>query len=198
MTPRNQSVLALVEQYQESFPEEAKLVDGLAIQLALDPDPFSRSNMVGHVTASMIVATADLQHVMLIHHKAYDRWLQPGGHVEPDDYSLYLAAIREAREETGVELIRAHPSWGEQAFDIDTHWIAPRIEKGEGRHRHHDIVFLGIAPFETPIRFQEEEVHGARWCRTADINVFGHGERLTRIKWKLARLIDGLRTEAAV
>ncbi|MEU8404124.1 NUDIX domain-containing protein [Nonomuraea sp. NPDC048892] len=36
----------------------------------------------------------------MIHHRALDRWLLPGGHVEPDDHSLYGAALRELEEET--------------------------------------------------------------------------------------------------
>ena len=77
-------------------------------------DPFRRNDPDGHVTASAVVARsgnvagtgpAGLHppqnfEFLLVFHRKLDRWLQPGGHVEPDDASVFETAVREAREES--------------------------------------------------------------------------------------------------
>ncbi len=40
--------------------------------------------------------------VLLLHHKKLDRWLFPGGHVEPNE-SMDDAVMREVKEETGLD-----------------------------------------------------------------------------------------------
>jgi len=61
-----------------------------------------------HFTASCwITSTGKPKKILLIHHKKLGRWLQPGGHIEKFENPV-VAAIREVREETGLEIARAH------------------------------------------------------------------------------------------
>ena len=39
-----------------------------------------------------------------IRHKTLDKWLLPGGHIEPEDSSLLGASLRELEEEAGIPL----------------------------------------------------------------------------------------------
>jgi 8-oxo-dGTP pyrophosphatase MutT (NUDIX family) len=55
-----------------------------------------------HVTASAIVLSPDGRRTCLVLHGRFNRWVQPGGHLEPDDMTLALAAAREVEEETGL------------------------------------------------------------------------------------------------
>lgn len=41
--------------------------------------------------------------ILLIHHTKFDRWMVLGGHIEPFENQIE-AAIRETREETGLEI----------------------------------------------------------------------------------------------
>lgn len=87
----------------------------------------------GHLTASAFVVSPDDAALLLIHHAKLERWLQPGGHVEPGDSSLLHAARREVLEETGVSELRLLQG----PFDVDVHEIPAR-----GRapaHRHFDV-----------------------------------------------------------
>jgi ADP-ribose pyrophosphatase YjhB (NUDIX family) len=54
----------------------------------------------GHVTCGAVMID-NTRRLLLIQHKALGRWL-PGGHLEPEDNSLNLAALRELEEETGI------------------------------------------------------------------------------------------------
>jgi len=48
--------------------------------------------------------------VLLTLHSRIGRWLQTGGHLEPTDSTLETAAVREAREESGLADLALEPS----------------------------------------------------------------------------------------
>lgn len=73
--------------------------DAAIYQIVNSPNPFSRSNLFGHITASGLVIEFDK--VLLIRHPYLGLWIQPGGHID-DDETPESAAIRETQEETGV------------------------------------------------------------------------------------------------
>lgn len=70
--------------------------------LAEHADGMWRSCRPEHVTASALVVDARCQNALLTLHKTVGRWLQLGGHCEPDDTTLGGAALREASEESGL------------------------------------------------------------------------------------------------
>lgn len=102
------------------------------------PEPFFRTNAAGHVTASAIVTRLSGDSVLLVSHRKLGGWLQPGGHVEPSDASVFDTALREVREETGVE--RLESPQGDAILDLDLHEI-PALG-GEPAHVHYDVRFL--------------------------------------------------------
>ena len=97
---------------------------------------FRRSLLVGHITSSCWIVDPERGRALLTWHKRLNRWLQMGGHVEFDDATLLDAALREAREESGLERVR--PVCPE-IFDVDVHPIPAR--KDEPEHFHYDVRF---------------------------------------------------------
>jgi 8-oxo-dGTP pyrophosphatase MutT (NUDIX family) len=65
-------------------------------------DAMWRECRIGHLTASALVMDEHRERVLLTLHPKVGRWLQLGGHCEPDDASLREAARREAIEESGI------------------------------------------------------------------------------------------------
>jgi 8-oxo-dGTP pyrophosphatase MutT (NUDIX family) len=63
--------------------------------------PFDQQADPVHVTGSAIVVGP--RGVVLLEHKRLGLWLQPGGHVDAGE-APWEAALREAREETGLEV----------------------------------------------------------------------------------------------
>src|SRR3954462_15844033 len=55
-----------------------------------------------HVTASAVVLSPDGLLTCLVLHRRLGLWVQLGGHLEPEDMTLPLAAAREVEEETGL------------------------------------------------------------------------------------------------
>ena len=138
-------------------------------------DPFTRE-VRDHVTASAVVARPDGSAFLLVHHRRLDRWLQPGGHVEPEDASVFDAARREAEEETGVTSFAA--PFGARVLDVDVHPIPATKKRPE--HVHFDLRHLLTTTAEGSLA-APEEVRGVRW--------FSMDEALAEADASLARAL---------
>jgi 8-oxo-dGTP pyrophosphatase MutT (NUDIX family) len=121
------------------------------------PDPFSRA-YPEHVTGSAVVARPDGSAFLLVHHRRLDRWLQPGGHAEEEDRSIFETALREAKEETGVTELEA--PLGDRVLDVDIHRVPRR--GNESPHLHLDIRHL-LTTTKEPAAAPVREVRGVAW-----------------------------------
>ncbi len=100
--------------------------------------PFSRGHFApGHFTARSFVLSPDGQELLLIYHGKLHRWLQPGGHIDPEDVDVLTAARREVEEEVGIVDLSLV---GTGLFDVDIHQIPPL--RDEPAHEHFDLRFL--------------------------------------------------------
>lgn len=126
--------------------------------------PFDRTTYnPGHLTASGVVLAPDLDQVLLVYHRRLRRWLQPGGHIEPEDDSIAEAARREVLEETGVKVERDRSA---MVVGIDVHAIP--AGRGEPPHWHHDLALAFVAR-KKKLR-PTDEVREAVWCRVDDLD----------------------------
>ena len=134
-----------------------------------------------HFTASSFVINSQNQ-TLLINHKRLQRWMPPGGHVDPDELPEETAR-RECKEETGldVEII------GEEQMDyFDQNSDEGRIikkpvsfllehipaseERNEPAHQHMDFVYLARPLDESQtLTLAEHEGHALRWFTRNEI-----------------------------
>ena len=112
-------------------PDEAqeRLRTAYLEHLAAHPDGVAKAGPPAHLTASCLVLSADGERVLLTHHRRAGRWFQFGGHLEPADLSLWAAARREAREESGLADLDPLP----RPVHLDRH----RLDGDFGRCREH-------------------------------------------------------------
>lgn len=155
----------MLANHRASDDEERAHLARMQELFCLTGDVFARDHFVpGHFTASAFVLSPAGDALLLIHHAKLHRWLQPGGHVDPDDVSLLEAARREVREEVGISELEL---LGEGAFDLDVHDI-PAL-KGDPPHAHFDVRFLFRAP---DLRFQAgSDAKAARWVPLTEVNL---------------------------
>ena len=105
-------------------------------------DPFSRDDFEpGHFTASAFVLSPNRASLLLIYSTKFQRWLQPGGHIDPSDDSIPQAAARETFEESGAHVLDTFAG----LFDIDIHQIPANESKNEPAHEHFDLRFCFTA-----------------------------------------------------
>jgi 8-oxo-dGTP pyrophosphatase MutT (NUDIX family) len=140
-------------------------------------EPFSRDQADAHFTASAVVVDAAGERTCLVDHVKLGRRLQPGGHVEPDDESPAQAALREVREETGLE-VRLHP-YAPRPFDCDIHEIPAFGD--EPPHLHLDLRYLVVADGGEP-------AEGAGWVGLDEAIAAADEPALARLLRKAQRL----------
>lgn len=129
-----------------------------------------------HVTASAVVVGT--RGTILHRHRRLGRWMQPGGHIEPGE-SPWEAALRETREETGLE--GSHPAEGPCLVHVDAHPAA----KG---HFHLDLRYLVLASDADPAPGPGESPD-VKWCSWEEANAMAD-ESLQGALWQ-ARLLRG-------
>lgn len=160
----------ILRRYLEFYPEERQQLRLLQQQVNATESLNNRRNFKGHVTASAIILSADKKKILLIHHKAYDEWQQPGGHLEESDADTLEAAKREGEEETGVRLgknIALDSKYPLMPFDIDSHPVPARPDKSEPPHYHHDFRYVFLCD-DYKTDHQAEEVLAAEWTPLDD------------------------------
>lgn len=150
--------------YAEFFPDDRAVIDELMALKESGADITSRKEFRGHVTCGAIIIGAHGK-LLMIHHRALDKWLFPGGHLEQEDRSLRDAAMREVSEETGIsepDIQMPDGVLNRMPIHIDCHPIPANPAKQEPDHRHFDFRYVFRTRTER-INLQLDEVRDWEW-----------------------------------
>jgi len=150
---------SVLDEYHPSDDGEAADVDRVR-RLLDDGDPWSRDGGL-HVTASALVVDPAQRHVLLRWHARMQRWMQVGGHGDPGEHDPWSIALREAREETGLDdLAPLTPAWERMPVQIVI--VPVPAGRGEPAHEHADIRYVFVTA--EPDRLRAESPDAAvRW-----------------------------------
>ena len=176
-------LLALLDAHGAGDDAERRSLERIRVLVGSAPDPFTRA-VRDHVTGSAVVARPDGRTFLLVHHRRLDRWLQPGGHVEEGDDSVFETARREAAEETGARSLEA--PFGPRILDVDVHPIPASADRPE--HVHFDLRHLLTTSQET-FEVQAAEVRRAAWFDLEEALAAGVDASLERALRKAAALL---------
>ena len=135
--------------------------------LNTSPDPFSRENTFAHFTASSWVVSPDRQQVLLIYHNIYRSWAWMGGHAD-GDRDLLAVALRETREESGLENLRLLHNG---IFSLETLTVDGHVKRGTyvSSHLHLNVTYLLEADPKQTLRIKPDENSGVAWFPVSSV-----------------------------
>ncbi|SEH90873.1 8-oxo-dGTP pyrophosphatase MutT, NUDIX family [Mycolicibacterium rutilum] len=149
------SAVATLTNWRAPDPAQDSLRHAVLAFLAAREDGCLRSCAPGHVTGSALVLDNTGSHALLTLHPRFGRWLQLGGHCEPDDPDIVAAALREATEESGVEGLTIDP----EPAALHVHPVTCSLGVPT---RHLDVQFVVRAPAGAEIAVSDESLD-LRW-----------------------------------
>lgn len=116
--------------------------------------------------ASVFVVNPVDKKILLCHHQRFNRWVQPGGHIE-DNELPEETALRETYEETGVRV----KLLGER-FPREDDFIRPlgiQRNRGKDGSLHVDITYVGI-PLDQDDVIEDDEIDRCAWFSLEELN----------------------------
>ena len=130
------------------------------------PDAFYRTNLLAHMTASAWVVNPQRSKVLMVYHRLYDSWSWAGGHADGEE-DLLAVALREVREETGVQRLRpvTEEIYSLEVLTVDGHEKHGRYVPS---HLHLNVTYLLEAEEDQPLRVCEAENSGVAWFSLTD------------------------------
>ena len=120
-----------------------------------------RDNEIAHFTASSWIVNPDRSRVLMAFHNIYKSWAWTGGHADGDQ-DLLRVALREAREETGLEKIRP---LAERPSSLEIIPVDPHFRKGRfvPAHLHLNLTYILEADDSCPTRVKPDENTAVTW-----------------------------------
>jgi len=130
----------------------------------------TRENEIAHFTASSWVVNKERTKVLMIYHKIYNSWAWTGGHADGDKDLLYTA-IREGKEETGVENVKVLKN---DIFSLETICVNGHIKRGKyvSSHLHFNITYLLEVDEKEKLKIKEDENAGVKWIPIEEIEKY--------------------------
>ena len=150
--------LEAYEPYNEQEERDRELI---LKHLKSGQDIYTRENSTAHLTASAWVVTPDRSMVLMAYHNIYKSWSWLGGHAD-GEHDLRKVALKEVREESGLEHIRlARPDiFSVEVLTVDGHEKRGRYVSS---HLHLNVTFLVEADPGDSIRIKPDENSRIGW-----------------------------------
>lgn len=126
--------------------------------------------------ATFVIAN---RRVLLLWHRKLQKWLPPGGHVEPGELPDE-AAVREVREETGLEVELV----GDRGLEVSSprQLVRPygiQLEDIGPGHQHIDLIYFARPKAGTSSRVSaNEESEAVRWFALAELGALGVADEI--------------------
>ena len=176
-TPQNEQEAAdqrLILEYIRLFPDNI----------------LTRDNEIAHLSSSGFVVNADGTRVLMAHHNIYRVWAWTGGHADGEG-DLLSVALREAREDTGVEHIRPL-SPAIASLDILPVWGHVKRGKWVPSHQHLNVSYLLVADESDALQIREGENSRVGWLPADDLLSYTNEWQMDGVYTKLLRRAQAL------
>lgn len=155
-----------LERFRPWNEQEERDLAELLRRLRSGEELYSRENLSAHLTASAWVTSPDRRQVLLAYHNLYDSWAWLGGHAD-GERDLLAVALRETREESGLEAVRPV---SERVYSVEILTVDGHEKRGVyvPSHLHLNVTYLLEGDPASPVRCRPEENSRVGWFALAD------------------------------
>jgi 8-oxo-dGTP pyrophosphatase MutT (NUDIX family) len=156
--------------------------------LAHSDRPWDRSQPV-HVTGSAVVVHPASGRILLRWHERMGGWYQVGGHGDPGEDEPIAVALREGREETGLDDLVPWPH-ADRPELVHVVVVPVPAGKGEPAHEHGDLRFA-LATDRPDAARPENPAAPLRWLPIAEALEVAAEDNLRETLRRIGALLDG-------
>lgn len=184
--------LAIISSYiPQSDQEEQDKKVMLALLQDFPDSILTRRNEVAHFTSSGFILNPNRDKALMVHHNIRNTWSWTGGHAD-GERDFLAVALREAKEETGVEAITP---LGTAIASLDIFAVAGHYKNQEyvSSHLHLSVAYMLIAEEQQPLRSNAAENSAVRWFALDDFTPEIFSPRDLKLYAKLIRRGHGSR-----
>ena len=158
-----------IEKYVPYNEQEEKDKNTILKYMDTFEDTLTRNNEFGHFTASAWVVNKERTKVLMIYHNIYKSWAWTGGHADGES-DLLSVAVREVKEETGVENVKV---LDDDIFSLEIVCVNGHVKRGKyvSSHVHLNVTYLLEVDENATLRIKEDENSGVKWVPIDEIEV---------------------------
>ena len=161
--------MSLVNDIEKYIPVNEQEENDKEVMLAYiqkNSDYLTRENKVAHFTTSIWTVNKEKTKTLMVYHNIYDSWSWIGGHADGEE-DLAMVALRELKEETGVESAALVNT---DIFSLEILTVDGHMKKGKyvPSHLHFNVTFLAEADEEQELVVNENENKGVKWFSYED------------------------------
>lgn len=152
---------AALKRYQPWNEQEAMDRDEILRKIERCPDIFTRENRNAHMTASSWIVNPTRSKVLMIYHNIYHSWAWTGGHADGET-DLLAVALREAKEETGIQHVKP---LSDKIFSLEIITVEGHEKRGKyvSSHLHLNLTYLLEADESDVLSRKEDENSAVEW-----------------------------------
>ena len=157
----NMKIVEEIKKYRPCNAQEQRDQALILDFLEKNGDAFLRSNLLAHMTASSWIVNPERTKTLMVYHNLYDSWSWTGGHADGET-DLLSVALREAREETGIEHVRP---LSPEIFSLEVLTVDGHEKRGEyvPSHLHMNVTYLLESEESDTLHICREENSGVAW-----------------------------------
>ncbi|MBQ0001085.1 MAG: NUDIX hydrolase [Clostridiales bacterium] len=165
-----EKLLKQLREYRPYNEQEERDQKNILKFLTTAETPFLRDNELCHMTASAWVVNKERTKVLMAYHNIYNSWSWTGGHADGET-DLYSVALREVREETGVQNIRPI---SEEIFSIETLIVEGHEKRGKyvTCHLHMNVTYLFEADETDDLQIKPDENSKVGWIPADELEAY--------------------------
>ena len=146
-------------------------------------DILYRESQLAHITSSGFILNESMTKTLMVHHNIYQTWAWTGGHAD-GDRDLLKIAIKEAKEETGIQRISPLV---DDMISLDILTVKGHYKRGEyvSAHLHLSAAYVLIAQEHEELTVKPDENSGVAWIAVEEMDKMSNEPEMIPVYQKL-------------